>query len=78
MLLSALQRYNLFIVGHNADEKTRSEMVGWLKERYPNVKILALNSRDQELPSADYNVTGEGPEEWLPIVTQHLGEGTEA
>lgn len=53
-------------------------MVGWLKEKYPDVKILALNLRDQELPVADYNVPGNCPEKWLTIVAQQLGEGTGA
>lgn len=78
ILLSALQRYSLFIVGHAAPEETRSELVDWLKEKYPSVKILALNSPDQEVRRADYNVTQNGPELWMPIVTQQLGDGAAA
>ena len=72
ILLSVLERYALFILCPNADEKTRSEMVEWLKAKYPSVKILALNSPAQELRGVDYNVTLNGSEAWLPIVTQHL------
>jgi hypothetical protein len=45
--LSSYRDVELFIVGHTAQERTRKEMVAWLKGNYPNVKIVALNpSRD--------------------------------
>jgi hypothetical protein len=70
ILLSSVQHYDLFIVGHNAPEQVRREVVDWLKSKYPKVKILALNPPQEELPNADYNVTLNGPEKWLPIVAQ--------
>src|SRR5579862_5003091 len=71
VLLDAIQHLDvsLFIVGHAASEQTRKEMVDWLKENYPKVKILALNPPDQQLSSADYNVIQNGPENWLPFVS---------
>jgi CheY-like chemotaxis protein len=72
LLLSSIQHYDLFIVGHAAPEETRREIVDWLKGQYPRVKILVLNPPDQQLLSADYNVRQDGPESWLPIVTQLL------
>jgi len=45
-------------------------MLDWIKVKYPSVKILALNAPHQQLLNADYNVTLNGPENWLPIVTQ--------
>jgi hypothetical protein len=70
VLLSTIQLdLALFIVGHAASEQTRKEMVDWLKTKYPKVKVLALNPPDQQLPSADYNVTQNGPENWLPFVS---------
>ena len=71
VLLTSIQHYDLFIVGHAAPEETRTEMVDWIKVKYPRVKILALNSPHQQLLNADYNATLNGPENWLPIVTQH-------
>jgi hypothetical protein len=59
----------LFIVGHAASERTRTEMIDWLKEKYPKVKVLALNPPNSELPRADYNATQNGPENWLPFVS---------
>jgi len=59
----------LFIVGHAAFGRARKEMVDWLKEKYPKVKVLALNPSNSQLPSADYNAIQNGPENWLPIVS---------
>ena len=70
VLLSSIQHYDLFIVGHAAPEETRREIVDWLKTTYREVKILALNPPGQQLPAADYNVPGNAPEDWLPIVVQ--------
>ncbi len=44
-------------------------MVDWLKAKYPNVKVLALNPPNQQLPGADYNVVQNGPEKWLPFAS---------
>ena len=63
------QRVDLFIIGHDAPEPTRTEMVLWLKTEYPNVPIVALNPPEcRELPGADYNAAFNGPEAWFPIV----------
>ena len=70
VLLISIQHYDLFIVGNGAPQQTRSEMVVWLRAKYPDVKILALNTPHQQLPGADYNVIQNGPESWLPIVAQ--------
>ena len=68
VLLGSFQHYDLFIVGHAAPEQTRNEMVIWLKENYPDVKVLALNPPHQQLARADYNVLQNGPENWLPLL----------
>jgi hypothetical protein len=72
VLLSSIQHYDLFIVGPAASEETRREMVDWLRENYPQVKILAMNPPDQQVPKADYNAEQDGPENWLQIVTERL------
>ena len=38
VLLTSIQHYDLFIVGHAASEKTRTEMVDWLRTRYRTSK----------------------------------------
>ncbi len=72
VLLGVVQHYDLFIVGHAAPESARREMVAWLKANYPRVKILALNPPRQQITDADYNALQNGPETWLPIVTERF------
>jgi hypothetical protein len=74
VVLDAQQQHcDLFIVGHAAPDETRTEMVAWLKAKYPKVKILALNPPDHQLPDADYNVVLNGPNQWLSIVGSAVG-----
>lgn len=72
VLLSSVQKYDLFIVGHAAPEESRREMVDWLKERYPEVKTLALNRPHQPLPNADCNALYDDPESWLQFVIERV------
>lgn len=72
VLLSSIQKYDLFIIGHAASEECRTEMVDWLKTRYPEVKVLALNPAHRQLPNADYNSLASDPEGWLSCVTEQL------
>jgi len=68
VLLTSIQHYDLFILGYAAPEETRTEMIDWIRVKYPKVKIVALNAPHQQLLNADYNVTLNGPENWLPFV----------
>lgn len=72
VLLSSVQPYGLFIVGHGAAQGTRTEIVDWSRAYYPTVKILALNPPNQSVPGADYNVPQNEPEKWLPVISQEL------
>jgi hypothetical protein len=56
------------MIGHRAPEVTRSEMARWLKSKYPQVKILALNPLGQIVPGADHNALLNEPELWLPLL----------
>ena len=68
-VLSPPQPIDLFIVGHNAPEQTRMEMVAWLTINYPQISILALNpSEYKQLPGADYNAVFNSPAAWLSRV----------
>lgn len=72
VLLSSIQKYDLFIIGDAAPEECRSEMVEWLKTHYPKVKVLSLNSPHQPLHNADYNALASDSEGWLSFVTEQL------
>ena len=74
LALEKPQHYDLFMLGHSAAPKDRTEMAEWLKTRYPKVQILALNPPyQQHLAPADYNVVLNGPEEWLFVVEASTG-----
>lgn len=72
VLLSSIQKYDLFLIGHGASEKYRIEMVDWLRAHYPDIKILALNPPHQPLPNADYNSPASDPESWLVFITERV------
>lgn len=69
VLLSSMQHYDLFIVGHGAPPEIREEMASWLSAQYPTVKILAVNPPGEEVLGADYNLPDHPVEKWLPIVS---------
>jgi hypothetical protein len=67
-------KYDLFIVGHAAPYARRHQAVGWLKARFPEAKVLALNPPHYGGDSsADYNVPLNGPDEWLRAVASAIG-----
>lgn len=77
-VLSSIPHCDFFIVGDDAPEQTRMAMVDWLKAHYPRVKVLAFNPRNQQVANADYNVLENGPENWLSIISQELGDPASA
>lgn len=72
VLLSSVQKYDLFVIGHAAPDESRREMVDWIKQKYPDAKILALNRAHQPLRNADYNALQSEPESWLRFVTERV------
>ena len=66
--LSSFRDVHVFIVGHTAPEKTRKEMVAWLKANYPKVKIVALNPSNDRLAGADHNVVVNDHDEWFALL----------
>lgn len=66
--LSSFRDVDVFIVGHMAPERTRKEMVAWLKANYPTVKIVALNPSRDQLLGADHNVVVNEHDEWLSLL----------
>jgi hypothetical protein len=66
-------QYDIFIVGHAESSRTRAQMVQWLRDHFPNAKIVALNPPFDSIPSADYNIRLNGPDEWLRAVSDAIG-----
>jgi CheY-like chemotaxis protein len=67
--LTSTKNVDVFVVGYAAPEQTGKEMVDWLKENFPKVKIVALvPSTDRQLPRADYNLVLNDWDEWLTLL----------
>jgi CheY-like chemotaxis protein len=67
--LTSTHNVDVFIVGYQAPDRTRKEMVDWLKENFPKVKIVALvPSTNRQLPRADYNIMLNDWDEWLSLL----------
>jgi hypothetical protein len=61
--------YRVFLVGHAAPQQERQEMARWIRNNFPQAKILALNYPEiGRLPEADFNFILNGPEEWLATI----------
>ena len=67
--LTLIDNVDVFVIGHQAPEQTRREIVDWLKENFPTVKIAALiPSANRQLSRADYNIVLNDSEEWLSLL----------
>lgn len=75
LALNSLQKCDFFIVGHNGADEVRKEIIAWIKGKYPEKPVLALNSLYTEpLADADFNVVLDDQEKWLLAVASYLGE----
>jgi hypothetical protein len=71
VMLNDRPRYDVFVVGSDAPEETRLEMVRWLLENYPRQRIVALNPPGQrKLDGLEFNANTENPAEWLPLIEE--------
>jgi hypothetical protein len=67
--LALIENVDVFVVGYKAPEQTRKEMVDWLKNSFPKVKIVALiPSANRQLPRADYNIVLNDWDELLSLL----------
>ncbi|HTW74825.1 MAG TPA: response regulator [Steroidobacteraceae bacterium] len=70
-VLVSWPRYDLFIIGHNAPEATRVEMVQFIRANYPRQPIIALNAAaGMQLCNLPYNAPVDEPGIWIPLVQQ--------
>ena len=68
-VLATIPSVDVFIVGDTAPERTRKEMVDWLKANFPNAKIVALiPPTSRRLRCADYNIVSGDWDEWLSLL----------
>ena len=70
-VLAKGEKYCIFLIGHAAPQAERQAMVMWIRTRFRDAKILALNAPTYGvLPQADFNFVLNGPEEWLATVAR--------
>lgn len=74
VVLNMPQPWDLFVIGGAVKTDGKEEFVRWLKARFPGVPVLALNGPGiRDLAGADYNVSANGPEDWMTSVVAALG-----
>ena len=67
--LILIDNVDVFVIGHQAPEQTRREILDWLKENFPTVKVVALiPSANRQVSRADYNIVLNDSEEWLSLL----------
>ena len=72
--LRSIHSVDVFVVGHEAPETTRKEMVDWLKANFPKVRVVALAPpANQQLSQADSNAVLNGLEELSSLLAVATG-----
>lgn len=66
--------YDLFVIGHGASQRIRTEMAIWLRARYPDSGIVALNRHGQVIDGLRYNAPNEPAATWLPVISAAVGQ----
>ena len=75
LVLDLEETWDFFVVGYDAPKEVREEMVAWIKGRFPEVKVLAVNDPAvPELPGADYNVIQGIPDPALAVLNKEFGD----
>ena len=72
-VLQGNSAYDLFVLGHGAPQAVRIQMVAWLRSRYPNVRVVALNARGHVIDGLRFNAPNEPSSAWLLIVSAAFG-----
>jgi hypothetical protein len=73
-VLQADPPYDLFVLGHGASQEVRTQMAAWLRSRYPNVRVVALNARGPVIEWLRFNAPNEPASAWLLIVSAAFRE----
>jgi hypothetical protein len=72
-ILSTPQHWDLFMVGSSAPQETVTEMIAWLKSRYPDVPILSLSStKTAQSPDGGSEAAARDLEECVPGISAAL------
>jgi len=67
--------YDLFVIGRVASDPVRLQIVRWLRARYPDARIVALNTQGHVVEGLRYNAPSEPAAAWLPMVSAAADRG---
>lgn len=61
--------YDLVVIGWSGSDTERGDIVRWVKEHAPALRIIALyGAGGHEITEADFNSRSENPAEWFAAV----------
>ncbi len=62
--------FDVAVVGFSGRLQDRREIVRWLKDRWPDLPVVALQSQSESIDGAECVVSGQDPKVWLDAVRQ--------
>jgi hypothetical protein len=69
--------FDAFLIGWSTTYEERRAIVGWLKQRWPTIPVIAIHDSFQRpIPGADFTSAHDTPDEWISAVktaTQQIG-----
>ena len=61
--------FDVFLIGWSTAYEDRKAIVGWMKERWPKIPVIAIHDTFRSpIPGADIAATHDTPEEWISAV----------
>ena len=61
--------YDLVVIGWSGSDSERGDIVRWVKERAPALRVIALyGTGGRPITEADFNSRSDNPEEWFTAV----------
>lgn len=71
-----LKGFDLVLIGRDAPLQERRKIARYLKQVYPECKIVALHGQLQSarVEHADLNAPGDDPNDWLQAIRSILGK----
>ena len=73
-VLISWPNYDVFIIGHDADDIVRLAMVQFIRASYPRHPIVALNSAPgMQLDALEYNAPVDESQVWISLVQKAAG-----
>ena len=68
--LAGTRDFDVAVVGFSGKLRERCEIVRWLKDRRPDLPVIALQAQTEVISEADQVIPGHEPQAWLEAVRQ--------